>query len=404
MTPRQPHSRIARLLALATTLAAATLSHAQTPAMKLWTSKHYEIHSDLDPDLTRDLGTRLEKMYGEYSRRLANFNAPPDQKFAVHLFKRRADYMAFTNNRMPSSAGMFIPARKMLAAFEEGHGRDGLRRTLQHEAFHQFAWDVMSPNIPIWLNEGLAQVFEEGIWTGDAFDIGQVPPRRVQQLQDDLTHSRLFDFASFMDLDDKKWAAMMQNKGIGAIQYNQAWAMTHFLIYATDDDGSPRYRTRLISYLRDLHGGADPKTAFVNNFGSNIGGFQSRFAEWSKQLTPSPMSAYMERVSTLADLVRLFNDNGQKFNSVDALRKELSRGKYQITYSRGNMTWTSEKDPLIYLSDLSGKPLGRDQLYFQPVGNALPDIICRPNDNAQVRVRFYKVDSRLEHEVVVETR
>ena len=79
-------------------------------------------------------------------------------------------------------AGVFMPHRRLLAAFVEGVGRDGVRRTLQHEAFHQFAHETFGPNVPVWLDEGLAQVFEEAVWTGNGFVVGQVPPRRVRQL------------------------------------------------------------------------------------------------------------------------------------------------------------------------------------------------------------------------------
>ena len=48
------------------------------------------------------------------------------------------------------AGGMFLPGRNLLAAFLEGQGRQQLRRTLQHEAFHQFAYNAISPDLPIW--------------------------------------------------------------------------------------------------------------------------------------------------------------------------------------------------------------------------------------------------------------
>ena len=63
---------------------------------------------------------------------------------------------------MKNTGGVFMSGRNLLASFLGDLGRDSLRRTLQHEAFHQFAHTVISPDTPVWLNEGLAQVFEEG--------------------------------------------------------------------------------------------------------------------------------------------------------------------------------------------------------------------------------------------------
>src|SRR6185295_13641529 len=132
------------------------------------------------------LARRMDAMFDDYSRRLADFNPDRRAKFEVYLFKKRSDYLTFTKNKVPNTGGVFMPGRDTLAAFLEGQGRDALRRTLQHEAFHQFAFNAISPNLTPWVNEGLATVFEEGIFMGRSFSLGQVPPRRVRQLQYDI--------------------------------------------------------------------------------------------------------------------------------------------------------------------------------------------------------------------------
>src|SRR6185295_18676829 len=146
------------------------------------------------------LARRMDAMFDDYSRRLADFNPDRRAKFEVYLFKKRSDYLTFTKNKVPNTGGVFMPGRDTLAAFLEGQGRDALRRTLQHEAFHQFAFNAISPNVPVWLNEGLAQMFEEGIWTGESFWLGQAPPRRIRQLELDTKNQRIIDFESFLKL------------------------------------------------------------------------------------------------------------------------------------------------------------------------------------------------------------
>src|SRR5437763_16402672 len=116
----------------------------------------------------------------------------------VYLFQSRGDDISFPGNRIQSSGGVFMPAKHTLAAFLEGQGHDGLRRTLQHEAFHQFAFSAISPDLPIWLNEGLAQLFEEALWTGNGFMLGQVPPRRIRQMKADIDAHRLIPFKTFL--------------------------------------------------------------------------------------------------------------------------------------------------------------------------------------------------------------
>ena len=72
---------------------------------------------------------------------------------------------------------------RALAVYLEGQGRAAMRKTLRHEAFHQFADDRLGDGLPVWVNEGLAQIFEESLRVGDGLRIGLLPPERLRQLQ-----------------------------------------------------------------------------------------------------------------------------------------------------------------------------------------------------------------------------
>src|SRR5690606_30787135 len=100
-------------------------------------TQHYTLYTDVEPELAQDLSQRLDRMYEEYARRLADFRTTgPAVQLNVYVFADRDDYAHFTGNRVPSSVGIFMPARNLLAAYLEGNTRDELRKTLQHEAFH----------------------------------------------------------------------------------------------------------------------------------------------------------------------------------------------------------------------------------------------------------------------------
>src|SRR4051812_23891318 len=194
-----------------------------TPAqtMRVLESQHYQIHTDLDAKLAEDLARRMDLMYDEYARRLVQFSPPSGdgaKAFQVNLYAKRADYMTLTSNRFPNTGGVFMPARNLLAAFLETQGRDGLRRTLQHEAFHQFAFTAISHNLPVWLNEGLAQFFEEGIVIDNIVTVGQVPPRRIRQLQADMKAKRLVPFDKFLALSDAQWEQTLADKNRATAQ------------------------------------------------------------------------------------------------------------------------------------------------------------------------------------------
>lgn len=171
-----PHVRLMPL-ALAIVHLAILCSNAHGVESRAILTLHYRIQTDLEPDLTADCARRMDVMFDEYARR---FSGVADLRhvpiFQVYLFRDRADYLKLVGEQYQNTAGLFVPSRNFLAAFLEGQGRDALRRTLQHEAFHQFVHEALPNELPAWLNEGMAQIFEEGLWTGREFWIGQVPP------------------------------------------------------------------------------------------------------------------------------------------------------------------------------------------------------------------------------------
>src|SRR5689334_13629041 len=57
---------------------------------------HYLIHTDLDDDLAQDLAKRMDAMYEEYSRRLADFKDEREiPRLQVYLFAKQDDYLRF---------------------------------------------------------------------------------------------------------------------------------------------------------------------------------------------------------------------------------------------------------------------------------------------------------------------
>lgn len=369
--------------------------------LRVLNSKHYTIHTDLDTSLAEDLARRMDAMYGEYEWRLAKFKVDfdIDKRFEVYLFQHKSDYDRLTGNRFPNTGGIFMAgARNLLAAFLETQGRDALRRTLQHEAFHQFAFTHIGRNLPVWLNEGMAQLFEEGIWTGRQFLLEQIPPRRVRQLKADFKARGLIDFKSFLAMSDEQWATNLANSADrGATQYNQAWAIVHFLVYSKND-----YRTRLNSMLENLHKGDAKETAFEVAFSKNYRGFQDRFVEWSSELEPTAEATTIEYQQVLADMLTAFKKQGNAFNNINEFKDAVIGKSVRLRYSKGQVNWSSADDPRVYFSDLEGRTLASRQLYLEPQSShPLPDLV-RDVNGLKLRTIFYEQGNGIEHELIIE--
>jgi hypothetical protein len=383
-------------------------SHSLAADLKVIQTKHYVLRTDVDNKLADDLDKRLDGMYEEYARRLSEFTSPNDdaKPFDVYVFTSRSDYMKLTKNRLANSGGVFLPDENKLAAFLDGQGRDAVRRTLQHEAFHQFAYRSISSKLPPWLNEGLAQLFEEGIWTGRSFVLNQVPPRRTRQLQADIREKRIVPFTEFLPMTLDEWNETLRaDVERGATQYNQAWAMVHFLVNAgTENGGKAKYRDRLVTLLKKANAGVEPEQAFREAFSDNIKGFQDRFVEYAATLEPTPPATMLERQTVLADLLKGLSADGQRFADFNAFKNAALGGGYRLSYTMGNVKWDTDPNITVYFSNIDGRQFAKTDLYFEPRGGApLPDIVCKTGGKTQIRTRFYREFGSVEHEVLVES-
>jgi Protein of unknown function (DUF1570) len=383
-----------------------TFSMAATAAaadLRIIHTKHYEIHTDLEATFAAELAHRMDVMYEEYEKRMKDFRPPADAPpLPAYLFTREQDYMTFTEHRVMHTGGVFVvePDRSFLAAFLNGQGRDTLRRTLQHEAFHQFAYFTISHDLPIWMNEGLAQVFEEGIWTGQKFLLGQVPPRRIRQLQSDIAHHTLVDFKTFLAITPDQWSAnLTADANKGATYYNQAWAMVHFLA----ESGHPDGVALLSDYLKRLHNGEDPQAVFQQAFADKIPQFQDAFADWAASLQPTPEATVLERQDTLGDFLVALAKDGMHFNDMTNFRNTVIADRVKLRYTRGAVKWSTSDTPQIYFADLGGQLYPAPELFFRhSPGSPLLDIICHATPQLQLRTHFYKGDKEIEHEVLIE--
>jgi hypothetical protein len=384
-------------------LALASSARAQ---IRLIHTPHYLIHTDLEDSLANDMAGRMEGMFNEYSQRLAAFNSTSHYpRMEVYIFRHQSDYLTLTGGRMQNTGGMFLPGRNLLAAFLEGQGRQQLRRTLQHEAFHQFAYNAISPDLPIWLNEGLAQFFEEGLWNGPGLLLGEVPPRRVRQLRADVKTDHLIPFSQLLNMSEEQWARRLSaNRTDGAIQYNQSWAMVHFLVMGHNSRGEYLLRPRLLAMLRMMHEGRPASDAFAQVFGTNTRGFQDHFTEYAQNLQPTAEATLIENQSVLADLLTDFARDGRRFDDVEAFRKLIIRGHYKLHYTLGNIEWDTNPNLNVYFSDLAGNRFAPEQLYFSPrTGAPVDDIVCKYNNNLVLRTRFYDTGPHsIDHDLVIE--
>jgi hypothetical protein len=228
----------------------------------------------------------------------------------------------------------------------------------------------------------------------------------VRLLQQDMRDRKLIEFKRLLSMTEEQWSEGMHDRATAATQYSQAWAMAHFLIYASDRNGDALYRDRVIQMLKLVRDGSRPDDAFTQAFSDNIAGFQQRFVEYARTLQPTLEATYIENQGVLADLLSAMKSKGQTFDNMDAFREQLQSGGYRLQYTKGPLRWSTAEDVRIYFLDPQGRVMNSSQLYFQyRRGAPLPDIVCRALDGLQLQTRFHPTaQGSLEYEVIVEPR
>jgi hypothetical protein len=165
-----------------------------------------------------------------------------DEPIDVYLFRDAETYGSYLARyfpSVPSRRAFFLETDSRLAVY--AHWSDHMAEDLRHEVAHGYLHSVV-PNLPLWLDEGLAEFFE-------------VPHglnglnRPHLDLLADMSHHEGWrpDLAKLEQLTD---AAQMEQ-----LQYAEAWAWAYFLLHS-----DPERRQVLTSYLAELrsHGAAEP--------------------------------------------------------------------------------------------------------------------------------------------------
>ena len=242
--------------------------------LKTHETRYYVLHTDLGPDALREAEARITAMAEMYYARTKGFGGDITKKLPFYLYSDSSDYYA--GGGMPGSAGVF-DGRRLMAIAGERIG-PATWRIIQHEGFHQFVHAFIGGDIPVWVNEGLAEYFAQSVYTGDGFISGVVPPERLARLQDWIKTGQARPIKQMMTTSHAAW-----NAGLNVVNYDQAWSMVHFLAHGDDR----RYQQAFNNFIRDVSRGMSYEHAWRNNFGVGTGAFERKWRTYWLEMSPA---------------------------------------------------------------------------------------------------------------------
>jgi hypothetical protein len=171
---------------------------------------------------------------------------------------------------------------------------------LYHEAFHAYIGTFVYPpatreavvagratgELPRWLNEGLAQVFETAILEAGELRVDHVDPSRLAKVQAHLKPSGkgLVPVPEILRAGSDSFLAAHADQRMAAGRaYLTSWAIAAHLLLEKRAIGGPAFT----AYLKAVNSGVDPVKAFEAWVGTDAVGYEKELDSYLKKLTPN---------------------------------------------------------------------------------------------------------------------
>jgi hypothetical protein len=175
--------------------------------------------------------------------------------------------------------------QKNETTFREATGQ--LFAVLYHEAFHAYlaSWVYPSPGpeVPRWLNEGLAQIFETAIVEAGELRIGHADSIRLGKAKAAARQNELVPIEQLLRAEQKQFQAAHAGDRTQTGQYYlTAWAAAFHLTFERRLLGT----TALDTYVRAQATGTEPVAAFEALVGCPLGQYEQELRRYVAALQP----------------------------------------------------------------------------------------------------------------------
>ncbi|MEM9882997.1 MAG: DUF1570 domain-containing protein [Planctomycetota bacterium] len=351
------------------------------PGLTAYATTHYHLHTNLSRREAVPYGRHLDAVYEQYAERFARYGDRPAGRMDVYLFRTRAQYLHFleTNDvAAHGSGGVFFVTHDLrgLATWTDGHPRRQTFRTLQHEGFHQFAWHHFGPQLPHWVNEGLAQYFEDAVPTATGLSLGLADAGRVERVRDAITRRRTLSFAAVANSGRAEWlAALRYDPDHAGLLYAQSWSLVYFLIHG---EGG-RHRPAFEDYLRRLAEGETDRDAFTAAFGGvRIATLETRWRAYAHAQTIDEAVAAAEELVLLGEALLLLHRRDEPLpRHLNELRQRMTALGVAVTRRvDGAATHVPADDELFTYRRPGGE--ASEYLLLEPAAAGLPPRLAAP--------------------------
>ena len=349
--------------------------------LKTYQLKYYILHTDLEPGDVQGMTSRLTLMAEEFHARTRGFSGAVQKRLPIYMFSRPLDYYGAGGAR--GTAGVYTGDRLMVLAGTELTPWSW--HVIQHEAFHQFADAAIGRDLLPWANEGLAEYFGHGVFTGDIFYTGFISPERLARVKKAIREDEYRPLIEMMRLRQELW-----NTEIGlahhraSLNYDQAWAMVHFLAHANNG----RYQDAFSDFLRAVSRRQPWEQAWIRIFGNDVNAFQQRWEDYWLGLSDRPTEELEAQaiVATITSYYARALSQRQQFETFEEFVAAAEAGRLQ-SHEEDRLPATLLEGALAALPEIGTWSLRR---------RGKPAVVCERSDGTIIEGRFRLMNRRVK--------
>lgn len=242
----------------------------------------YEVLTPTGDPLGREVNVFMNQMLAQYSRYFNNWSLKPGAR--VIVFATATDFRVYTAAQTGLRYDAMTGYCQLRAADTGEHyyelvtfAHDDLYRVLAHEGFHQFLGYELGEQVPLWLNEGLAQYFETSEMQNGRFQAGLISRRKLAAAQALILSGRAPGLTTMIEMDAPTFYAN------APVAYPMSWALVYYLL---NRDGTSYRSSAFRRYLQDLKLQRDGVKSFRQRFGTESVSWQHDFEEFLLHLQP----------------------------------------------------------------------------------------------------------------------
>lgn len=229
-------------------------------------SADFEIYSSAGEGTTREILSHFERVRSFFERSTGASAARLDP-VRVIVFGSPKEYTPYRPNEVASAFYTQVRGRDYIVL---GGTTGDVFPIVTHEYCHLVVQHA-GLNLPLWLNEGIAEVYSTLKPAGREIIVGTVIPGRLQA----LSFEKTIPLPELLAVDRK--SPYYNEKSKAGVFYDESWALAHMLQL------SPAYRTKFTNLIAAIQTGTPSQRALESVYGKSTSEIENDLRSYVRQ-------------------------------------------------------------------------------------------------------------------------